>query len=225
MSEVADLLLKFLCLQVGVPFSDPLADGGTIQKANEVALHNNVSLRMVLDFVRQARAAGVTVPIVLMGYYNPILAYGESVLAKDAAAAGVDGFIVVDLPPEDATTFVTACDAHGLGYIPLAAPTSTDARLKSIGAVARGFLYCVSVTGVTGARSSLPPDLAAFVQRLRTHVPPSVPLAVGFGLSTREHVQEVAKLGVDGVVMGSAIVKALEAGGVPAMTEFLKSVL
>jgi len=228
-------------VELGVPFSDPMADGGTIQAANMVALANGVTLRGVLALVREARAAGVTLPLVLMGYYNPVLQYGEALLAAHAAAAGVDGFIVVDLPPEHSAPFLALCDGAGLGLAPLATPLTSDARLAAIGAVARGFVYCVSVLGVTGARAELSADLPAFVARAHRAVgagaaaaaaaaagapAPAPALAVGFGLSTAAHVAEVGALpGVGGVVMGSAVVKAIEAGGVEGMRAFLKSVV
>jgi tryptophan synthase len=209
-------------IELGVPFSDPLADGGTIAKANQGALENGVTLAWTLGVVAEARAAGVTVPIVLMGYLNPLLAYGEARLARDAAAAGVSGFIVVDLLPEDAAPLIAHLAPHGLSFIPLVAPTTPDARLALIAAAASSFVYCVSVTGVTGARTDLPPDLAAFVARVRAVI--KAPLAVGFGLSTRAHVDAVAGL-ADGVVMGSAIVRALEDGGVPRLVALLKDVV
>lgn len=208
-------------IEIGVPFSDPMADGGTIAKANQGALENGVTLKWTLAAVRDARAAGVTVPIVLMGYLNPLLAYGAA-LAADAAAAGVNGFIVVDLLPEDAGALLGQLAAHGLAFIPLVAPTTPDARLALIGSVATAFVYCVSVTGVTGARAELPPDLAAFVARVRTVV--KAPLAVGFGLSTRAHIDAVAGL-AEGVVMGSAIVRALEEGGVAQLSKLLAEVV
>lgn len=203
-------------IEVGVAFSDPLADGGTIARASEGALANGVSLAWTLAAVRDARAAGVTVPIVLMGYINPILAYGQAKLVADAAAAGVDGFIVVDLLPEDAGAFLAQCRERGVAFVPLVAPTTPDARLPLIAAAASAFVYCVSVTGVTGARTELPPDLADFLRRVRAHV--SLPLAVGFGLSTKAHVAAVGGL-AEGVVMGSAIVRAMEEG--PAALEAL----
>jgi tryptophan synthase len=210
-------------MQVGVPFSDPMADGGTIQRANQVALSHNYTLRDCVAAVARARAAGLTAPVVLMGYYNPIVSYGEEALAADCAAAGVDGFIVVDLPPEDATFFLAALDKHGLGFIPLVAPTTTEARLGAIAAAARGFIYCVSVTGVTGARTELPADLSAFVQRVKARAG-STPLAVGFGISDRAQAEAVGKL-ADGVVMGSAIVNALQSSGVDGMQKFIASVV
>lgn len=211
-------------IEVGVPFSDPLADGGTIAKANQGALDNGVSLAWVLSTVKAARAAGVTVPVVLMGYVNPILAYGEARLCADAAAAGVDGFIVVDLLPEDAKSFTAQCDVHGLAFIPLVAPTTAADRLPGVTACAKAFIYCVSVTGVTGARSELPADLPDFLARVKAAAPPGTPLAVGFGLSTRAHVEAVGGM-AEGVVMGSAIVRALEDGGVAKLTQLLTDVI
>jgi tryptophan synthase alpha subunit len=176
-----------------------------------------------------------------MGYYNPLLAYGERAVADDCAAAGVDGFIVVDLPPEHSGPFLAHCDRHGLGLAPLATPLTSDERLRAIGAVARGFVYCVSLLGVTGNRAELPPDLPEFVARVAAAIagapapagaggpaPSSspLPLAVGFGLSTPQHVAQVGALpGVGGVVMGTSIVKAMEAGGVDGLRAFLHSVV
>jgi len=210
-------------IEVGVPFSDPMADGGTIQRANELALAGGVTLTDCLAAVRAARAAGLTVPIVLMGYFNPLLRYGEARVVADAAAAGVDGFIVVDLPLEECRPFLAACDAAALAFVPLVAPTTTDARLAAIAAIARGFVYCVSVTGVTGARAALPADLAPFLARVRAAMP-GLPLAVGFGISTRAQVEEVGAL-ADGVVMGSAIVAKLQAEGVEGLQAFLTELL
>lgn len=210
-------------IEVGVPFSDPMADGGTIAKANQGALENGVSLAWTLQTVKEARAAGVKAPIVLMGYLNPLLQYGEARLAVDAAAAGVSGFIIVDLLPEDAGVLNGHLKAAGLAFIPLVAPTTDNSRLAAIGAIASAFIYCVSVTGVTGARTELPTDLPAFVERVRKGIP-HVPLAVGFGLSTRAHVDAVGNL-ADGVVIGSAIVRALEDGGVPALEKLLADVV
>ena len=210
-------------LELGVPFSDPMADGGAIQRASAAALAAGATLAGCLAAVRAARAAGLRVPVVLMGYYNTTLAYGEARLVADAVAAGVSGFIVVDLPPEEAASFLALCDGAGLAYVPLVAPTTADARLVQLAAVARGFVYCVSVTGVTGARAALDDDLAPFVARVRRHIP-DVPLAVGFGISTPEHVAAVAKL-ADGVVVGSAIVTKLEQEGVGALEPFVRTLL
>ena len=196
-------------IELGMPFTDPLADGATIQRANEVAVAQGVTFADCLDMVREARAQGLTAPVVLMGYDNPILAYGEEAAAADAAAAGVDGFIVVDLPPEEAATFRAACAANGVSFVPLVAPTTSEARLDEVAAVADSFIYCVSVTGTTGQRSALPAELAAFLATIRRHT--ALPLAVGFGISTREHVEQVGSL-AEGVVMGSAIIATIDAG-------------
>lgn len=210
-------------IEVGVPFSDPLADGGTIQRANEVALRNGVTLADCLAMVTAARRGGLTVPVVLMGYYNPFLRYGEDALMADCVTAGINGFIVVDLPYDEAGSFLTKCRAAGRAFIPLVAPTTEPARLDKIAAVASGFVYCVSVTGVTGARTELPADLADFIARVRRHVT-TAPLAVGFGISTREQAASVGAL-ADGVVMGSAIIRQLESEGVEGLRSFLREVI
>lgn len=195
-------------IELGVPFTDPLADGATIQHANHVAVEHGVSLRDCLGFVSEARAQGLRAPVMLMGYYNPILAYGEERLAADASLAGADGFIVVDLPPEEAASFLAACRAHDLSFVPLVAPTTAEERIEKLAAVADAFLYCVSVTGTTGQRQSLPEGLGEFLARVRRHT--KLPLAVGFGISTREHVQAVGEL-ADAAVIGSAIIATIDA--------------
>ncbi len=194
-------------IEIGVPFSDPLADGATVQRASQGALANGVRLADCLPLAeRLRRAHGVTVPLVLMGYYNPILQYGPARLAADAAAAGVDGFIVPDLPTEESDELLAACRAHGRDLIFLLAPTSTDERIANVAARASGFVYCVSLTGVTGARNALP-DLAAYLARVRRHTP--LPLAVGFGVSTAEHVRLVGAV-ADGAVVASALIDHLD---------------
>ncbi len=191
-------------IEVGVPFSDPLADGPTIQAATQQALAQGVVPADALALVRRLREEGVTVPLILMGYVNPILAYGMARYVKDAAAAGADGFIVPDLPPEEAGELEALAEQHGLAVIHLVAPTSTPQRLAQAAAHSSGFLYLVSVTGITGARDTLPPDLAQFVQRVRSHT--TMPLAVGFGIGTPEQARAVARM-ADGVVVGSALVR------------------
>ena len=193
-------------LELGVPFSDPMADGATVQGANQVALEQGISLADCVQLVREARAAGLRAPVVLMGYYNPILSYGEARLARDAAAAGVDGFIVVDLPPEEATNFVANCRSHGLSFVPLVAPTTRDERIRILAGVADSFLYCVSVTGTTGKGNVVLDDLPEFIRRIRAQT--TLPLAVGFGISTRANVEAVGKL-ADAAVVGSAIISAI----------------
>ncbi len=193
-------------IEVGVPFSDPLADGPTNQAAAQIALENGITVRDVLDVVARLRAEGVTVPLVLMGYYNPFLAYGVKALCRDAAAAGADGFIVPDLPPDvrDGEEMRARCHEHGLAFIPLLAPTSTEERIRVAARAATGFIYLVSVTGITGERDRLPENLAGFVARVRTRT--DLPLAMGFGISRPEQAHQVARV-ADGVVVGSAIVK------------------
>lgn len=191
-------------IEIGVPFSDPLADGPTIQAATQQALAQGVTPADAFTLVRTLREQGVTVPLILMGYVNPILAYGMSRYVADAASAGADGFIIPDLPPDEAGELEALTRAQGLAVIHLVAPTSTPDRLALAAAHSSGFLYLVSVTGVTGGRSHLPPHLADFVSRVRQHT--DLPLAVGFGISTPEQAGQVAAL-ADGVVVGSALVK------------------
>lgn len=200
-------------VELGVPFTDPLADGTTIQRANEVALAQGVTIEDCFRFVEDARAAGFGRPVILMGYYNPILAYGERRAAARAREADVDGFIVVDLPPEEAGGFLQACARYERRYVPLVAPTTPEARIPLLAATTDAFVYCVSVTGVTGARDALPAELSEFLARVRRQT--NLPLAVGFGISRREHVEEVARL-ADAVVVGSAILTAIEAAGAEA---------
>lgn len=218
--ETVDLLLAMQkggadVLELGVPFTDPQADGATIQKANEVALKFNVSLKSCIDMVAAARKRGLTVPVVLMGYYNPFLSYGLDKLMDDSKAAGVDGFIVVDLPPEEGAILVSKASSRGLAYVPLVSPTTTDSRISYLSTNAGAFMYCVSVTGVTGARGALPDDLKAFIDRVRANS--NVPLAVGFGISTPDQVGEVSSL-AEGVVVGSAVISAIDSkiDGTPA---------
>ncbi|EEY57659.1 tryptophan synthase, putative [Phytophthora infestans T30-4] len=194
-------------IEVGIPYSDPQADGPTIQRAHQVGVDQGITLHDVLATVSEARTKGLTTPVVLMGYYNNILQYGEVKICPDAQKAGVDGFIIVDLPPEEAKTLSDDAAKHGLAYIPLVSPTTTEERMKLIDSVAHGFVYCVSLTGVTGARNELPPNLDAFMAKIRANV--KHPLALGFGLSTRQHFVQASAL-ADGVVIGSKIVKIIE---------------
>ena len=200
-------------IELGVPFSDPLADGPTIQHSTQVALEQGMTLAHGLALTSRLRAAGVAQPLLLMGYVNPILAYGVARYVADAAAAGADGFIVPDLPPEEAGELEAACRAHGLALVFLLAPTSTPERIAAVVSHATGFVYLVSLAGVTGARDQLPPDLAAFVGRVRGAT--GLPLAVGFGIATPEHAAAVGAL-ADGVIVGSALIKAVGAAADPA---------
>jgi len=204
-------------IELGIPYTDPQADGATIQHTNQVAIKGGTSqVNQCLEMVKKAREMGLTVPVVLMGYFNPFLQYGLEKLCTDTKAAGADGFIVVDLPPEEGASLNKACIENGLSNIPLVAPTSSDNRIKSLAGMASTFLYCVSVTGVTGARDSLPPDLEEFIGRVRSAT--DLPLAVGFGISNPDMVQGIANM-ADGVVVGSAILKAMDKCGDDATTE------
>jgi tryptophan synthase len=204
-------------IELGIPYSDPQADGATIQKTNQVAIKGGTSeVGQCLAMVKKAREMGLTVPVVLMGYYNPFFQYGEEKLCADTKEAGADGFIVVDLPPEEGIELNKACIKYGLSNIPLVAPTSSDKRIASLTEMASTFLYCVSVTGVTGARDALPPDLDDFIKRVRTKT--DLPLAIGFGISNPEMVNGVANM-ADGVVVGSAILNAMDSLGEDATTE------
>ncbi|MFK7990563.1 MAG: tryptophan synthase subunit alpha [Sandaracinaceae bacterium] len=194
-------------LEVGMPFSDPTADGETIQLASERALAAGASLPKVLDVVRQTRAR-TDVPIILFGYYNPILRYGEERLVRDAKDAGVDGLLVVDLPPEVASPLTDPLEAADLAYIPLVAPTSTDARIDAAGRAGRAFLYYVSMTGVTGGAAA---DLAGAAVRAKSiQDKTGRPVVVGFGVRTAEDVSTLAAH-TAGVVVGSAVVRAVAA--------------
>jgi tryptophan synthase alpha chain len=188
-------------IEVQIPFSDPLADGTTVQRGLFEALDNGTTPADCIEFARAARSRHPDVAIIFMSYLNPVLAYGVEAFARDAAAAGGDAIIVVDLPPEEAAATKAAFDKEGIDIIFLVAPTSSDARLQLIARQAAGFIYCVSVAGVTGARSELPTDLRDFVGRVRRCTP--LPLAVGFGISRREHIESLAGV-ADGAVIGSA---------------------
>jgi len=194
-------------IELGVPFSDPIGEGPTIQRASFRALENGVTTEVCLDVLHRLRAGGLAVPVILMGYYNTVLAYGIDRYCRDAAAAGADGFIVVDLPPEESGPLLTACRANGLSLIYLLAPTSTDERVKQVAALASGFIYCVSLTGVTGAREELPEGLPAFVERVRKSS--GLPIAVGFGISQPKHFEAVGRI-ADAAVIGSAIVDLMD---------------
>ncbi len=189
-------------LEIGVPFSDPIADGPTIQLAAERSLRHGTTPRDCLEVVRAVRARS-DVPVALMGYLNPLLAAGFAAFAGEAAAAGVDAFIIPDLLPEEAGELRQLAARHGLALIFLLAPTSTPARVEAAARAAQGFLYFVSVTGVTGARAELPPDLTARVTAVRAASP--VPVVIGFGVSSPEQARALGSL-ADGVVVGSAIV-------------------
>lgn len=191
--------------EIGIPFSDPLADGPTIQAATQIALENGTTVRTCLQAVRELRGRGVQQPMLLMGYINPLLAYGVEAFVRDAKAAGADGLIVPDLPPEEAVLFSTTCAQEGMALVFFLAPTSHAQRIALVGQQATGFIYVVSLTGVTGARSELPGDLKEFIARVRARV--NKPLVMGFGISTPEQARAMNGL-VEGFIVGSALVKA-----------------
>lgn len=191
-------------LELGLPFSDPLADGPTIQAATQVSLENGTTVKDCLAMVRDLRAQGVETPALLMGYVNPMMAYGLEQLVADAAEAGADGFIVPDLPPDEADELAALCAKHEMGLVHFLAPTSTTERISLVVDKAQGFIYLVSLTGVTGDRTQLPTDLKAFVDRVREQT--DKPLAIGFGIGNGEQAKAVGQL-ADGVIVGSALVK------------------
>ncbi len=190
-------------IEIGIPFSDPVADGPTIQYSSQVALSGGASLQAVFESLRRVRAAQ---PLIFMSYLNPLLAYGQRRLLAEMAEVGARGLIIPDLPVEESDEWLAAARAAGVNLIYLAAPTSPDARLRAIAARSDAFVYAVSVAGVTGARSALSDRLPTYLKRLRTAT--DRPIAVGFGISTPEHVRALRGL-ADGVVVGSRLVDAL----------------
>jgi tryptophan synthase alpha chain len=207
-------------IELGVPFSDPIADGPVIQRASERALRAGATVAKLLETVREIRARS-QVPLLLFSYLNPLLRYGFDNLARDAAAAGIDGVLLTDLSVEEAAEPVSRLRNHSLDTVFLAAPTSSERRLRLVAEHSSGFVYLVSRTGVTGERASLSASAAPLTQRMRQLT--KLPLAMGFGVSTPAQVAEVASL-VDGVVVGSAIVKFIEANGLsPELPERLEA--
>jgi tryptophan synthase alpha chain len=194
-------------IELGVPFSDPIADGPVIQRASARALAAGASLSQIVDMVAGLRGGGLKTPLILFGYYNPVLRFGPERLAREAAAAGADGLLVADLIPEEGADLAAACKETGLDRIHLVAPTTPDARIASIAGATGAFLYAVSLTGVTGAREHLPPGAAEFVKRIRAVT--DKPLALGFGIGSPETAAAAARL-ADAVVVGSAIVRHIE---------------
>lgn len=193
-------------IEVGLSFSDPLADGPVIQQATQTALERGVTTQKAIAAVAELRRRGVTIPLLLMGYYNPLLAYGLGNFVRDCLAAGADGFIIPDLPPEEADEFLAADAEANLPLITMLAPTTPDHRMQRLARSARGFLYLVSVTGVTGARDQLPEGLPELIARVRTFT--TVHVCVGFGIGTPEQARAVGAL-ADGVIVGSACVRAV----------------
>lgn len=195
-------------IEIGLPFSDPLGDGPVNQQAYLEAIQNGCTTETVLESVRALRARGVRAPLLVMGYFNPLLAYGVRRFAADAADAGVDGLIVVDLPPQEAAELEEPARAAGLHMVYLLAPTSTPERIRLVADHASGFIYCVSVVGITGERTELSGELPAFLARVRAET--ALPLAVGFGITSADHVRAVGRL-ADGAVIGSAFVRTVAA--------------
>ncbi len=193
-------------VELGVPFTDPMADGPVIQEASRYALRRGVTLERIMRMVAKARSLGLQVPVCLMTYYNPVFVYGEKRFVEQAHACGVDGVIIPDLPPEEAVQLRRCAAARTFATIFFASPTSTMPRIKAAARASRGFLYYVSLTGVTGARDSLPKDTSAKVRQIKKAV--SLPVCVGFGVSNPSQVAAVWKV-ADGVIVGSALVRLI----------------
>lgn len=190
-------------IEIGVPFTDPMADGVAIQLAGQRALNGGQTLRKTLQMVRSFRTTNETTPIILMGYYNPFYAYGVEAFLSDAVAAGVDGLIIVDLPPEEDAELCLPARTKGIDFIRLAAPTTDDERLPAVVKNTSGFVYYVSVAGITGGQTGAQSDIESAVTRIRTAS--SLPVAVGFGVKTEQRAADIAAH-ADAVVVGSALV-------------------
>ncbi len=199
--------------EIAVPFSDPLADGTTMQRVNARALEGGATLHTALDLVHYIREQAPNTPVALMSYYNPLRQRGDDRVAADLAAAGADAVIVPDVPAEETADLHAALSAHGLGIAPLLAPTSTPPRIRAVAALDPVFIYCVALVGVTGARQDLSATLGEFLQRVRTET--DTPLVVGFGISRPEHVRRVAQLGANGAIVASALVDLIDSSADP----------
>jgi tryptophan synthase alpha chain len=204
-------------IEVGLSFSDPLADGPVIQHATQIALEKGITIKKSLEAVKELRKRGVDIPLVLMGYYNPMLAYGLEKFVCDAIEAGADGFIIPDLPMEEAGEFTSALsgavgEGEALPLIQMLAPTTPNERMEMIARNAKGFIYLVSVTGVTGERKSISEGLGELIARVREHT--SAPVCVGFGIGTPEQAKEVGKM-ADGVIVGTACVRTIGGSKTP----------
>lgn len=213
-------------IELGMPFSDPLADGATIQHAGHVALQGGMSIVGCMEIARQVSTQRV-VPLILMGYYNPLLAYGIERFCADAAASGICGLIIPDLPPEEATILQSATQHNGLALIFLVPPTTSDERIAHIVQVSahepKGFIYCVSLSGVTGSRTELPTHLRSFITKVHGYTKEhDLPIAVGFGLSTPQHIAEVTSY-ANGAVVGSALVNLIDRHAENEQVEAVKS--
>ena len=207
-------------IEVGVPFSDPVADGPTIQATTLSALRSGVTPRKVFEMTREAKRAA-PVPVVLMGYYNPIFRIGEASFARQAAEAGADGLIVADLPFEESEGLRKACESHSLDLVQLVAPTTPDGRMRAICSASRGYVYLVGALGTTGSRESLDSDLPQLIGRAKVACS-GKPLAVGFGVSGRQHAEQIVSHGADAVIVGSAILaKILQGAGPESIRDFV----
>jgi len=195
--------------EIGIPFSDPIADGPTIQAATQLALEKGATVRKCLEAVRTLRDKGLRQPMLMMGYANPLVAYGTDRFVRDARAAGADGLIVPDLPPEEASMFADSCAREGLALVFFLAPTSNDERIEMATAKSTGFIYVVSLTGITGARKELPAYLTDYIARLRAKT--DMPLVLGFGISSPAHARQLRGL-TDGFIVASALIRAWERG-------------
>ena len=193
-------------IELGIPFSDPIGEGPVIQESSFIALNQGTTIQNCLDVAAQLRGQVPDTPLILMGYYNPILRMGAKVFASRAEKAGVDGLIVVDLPHEESGPLHAECGPRSISIIPLLAPTSSDASIRASTASASGFVYCISVTGVTGARDQVAESGLELLDRVRVHT--SLPLAVGFGVSRREHVEAVCRQ-AQAAVVGSALIRVM----------------
>ncbi|HSG43080.1 MAG TPA: tryptophan synthase subunit alpha, partial [Anaerolineales bacterium] len=207
-------------IEVGLSFSDPLADGPVIQHATQIALEKGITVKKSLEAIKELRSRGVDIPLILMGYYNPMLAYGLEKFVRDAKEAGADGFIIPDLPAEEAKEFQDV--AGDMPLIPMLAPTSSPERMEIIARNAKGFIYLVSVTGITGERKSLSEGLGELIAQVREHT--SAPVCVGFGIGTPEQARKVGAM-ADGAIVGTACVRTIGESDTPVETakEFAKS--
>jgi len=195
-------------IEIGIPFSDPIADGPTIQKAGQRALKKNVSLEKLLELVKRVRKKS-NIPLLFMTYYNPVLRFGLDNFVRSAKKAGLDGVIIPDLTPEESGELFSLCKREGLDLIFFVAPTSTPERIREVNLKSSGFIYCISLLGVTGERKNISRDIKGFLKGIKTKL--KLPVAVGFGISTPEQTKELSKLPeVSGVIVGSAIVKKIE---------------
>ena len=213
-------------LELGVPFTDPLADGPTIQRASERALKSGATLKKVMALIKRKRNNGEQFPIIIMTYYNIIFQYGIDKFPQDAVSSGIDGVIIPDLPPEEALEFIRESKVAGLDTIFLLAPTSTEDRIKKIAASSSGFIYYVSMTGITGARLNNIVEIKGKISEIRRHT--GLPIAVGFGISTEDAAKKITKW-ADGVIIGSALVKLIEINTgkprlLPTVTKFIRSI-